>query len=615
LGGIGKTQTAVEYAYRFRNDYHAILWLQAETHDQLVADVVSVAALLDVPEKSEQNQQCVLEGVKRWLNTHENWLLIVDNVEDMKVIQDVLPCGGGCTLLTTRAQSTGTFATCIALEQMGLEEGALFLLRRAKLIVPDVLLEECAPHEYDVAKEISSFMDGLPLALDQAGAYIEETRCSVVDYRDHYNHQRAWLLALRGASSTDHPQSVAATLSLSFEHVKRFNPVATDLLRFCAFLHPDAIPEEMCFKGIVHMNLALQGRAANSITLDTAIAALRTLSLLRRHIETKTVSIHRLVQAVVKDAMDEEVQRQWVERVVLVVNSVFPTLQSDVQDLHHWAQYQNYLSHALVAVQLIDRWHLTFFEANQFLYKMGLYFLAHAEYAQAEMLLQKARENHVQVLGETHSDVAESFNALGDLFYSQGKYEQAEAFLQKALKIREQVEDATHPDIASNLSKLARLYQEQGKYRQAEPLLQRAVAIHEQNGGSGHPDVADVLNSLGFLYRRQGKLTQAEPLLQRALSIYKQNLGPEHPDVLFSLTYLASLFYDQGKYEQAEDYYLCTLSMREHVMGLDHPHVATSLNDVARVFRVQGKYAQAELLFQRAIAIYTKTVGASLYGD
>lgn len=610
LGGMGKTQTAVEYAYRSRNDYQAIFWLRAETHDLLVAEVVSLATVLDVPEKSEQNQQHVVAGVTRWLNTHENWLLIVDNIEDMKVLHDVLPCaGGGSTLLTTRTQSTGTFATCIALEQMEPEEGAFFLLRRAKRIAPDAFLEEKTTLDYEMAKEISSLMDGLPLALDQAGAYIEETGCNLSDYLERYQHHHTTLLDLRGKVCESHPLSVRATLSLCLEQLEQINSTAADILRLCAFLHPDAIPEEMCLKGTVYSGFALERPDAHPITLDTAIAALRTLSLLRRHPETKSVSMHRLVQTVVKDVMDEGEQRHWAERAVQVVNHLFPTVQSDVQDLHHWVQPQTYLPHALVATQLIDKWHLTFSEANQLLHKVGLYFFARAEYTQAEVLLQKAKESHVQSLGEIHSKTAESFNALGDLFYYQSKYEQAEIFLQQALWIREQVVDATHPDIASNLSKLARLYQEQGQYRQAEPLLQRALTIHEQNVGPEHPDVADVLNSLGFLHRRQGKLMQAEPLLRRALTIYEQSLGPEHPDVLFSLTYLASLFYDQGKYKQAEDYYLRTLTMREHVMGQDHPHVATSLNDVARVFRVQGKYAQAEPLFQRAVAIYTNTVG------
>ena len=568
LAGIGKTQTAIEYAYRYRDDYSAILWLRAETSELLLADVVGLANVLKLPEGNEQNQQRVVEGVKRWLDRQEQWLLILDNVEDMSLVQGLLPSHErGHVLVTTRVQATGMMARCIDLEPLHTEEGTLFLLRRAKLLAPDASLQQASEAQVGIAKEIFLLMNGLPLALDQAGAYIEETGCNLSDYLDRYQHHHATLLDLRGKACGSHPLSVRAMLSLCLEQVEQINSIAADVLRLCAFLHPDAIPEEMCLKGMTHLSSDLQEADGNSITLDAAFAALRTLSLLRRHPETKTVIIHRLVQAVVKDALDETTQRQWAERAVRVVNHLFPTTQSDVQNLHHWAQYQNYLPHVLVAAQLIEQWHLNFPEANQLLHKMGLYFLARAEYVQAEVLLQKAREKHIQILGEIHPDVAESFNALGDLFYYQGKYEQAEVLLQRALWIREQVVDATHSDIASNLSKLARLYQEQGKYRQAEPLL------------------------------------------QRALSIYEQNLGPEHPDVLFSLTYLASLFYDQGKYEQAEDYYLRTLTMRERVMGLEHPHVATSLNDVARVYRIQGKYAQAEPLFQRAVAIYTNTVG------
>jgi len=610
LGGIGKTQTAIEYAYRYCDDYSAVLWLRAETSELLLADVIGLANVLKLPENNEQNQQRVVEGVKRWLDRQESWLLILDNVEDMSMVQDFLPSHGrGHTLMTTRAQATGMTAMGVDIEPLHVEEATLFLLHRAKLLSPDASLQLASETCVNTAKEISLLMNGLPLALDQAGAYIEETGCSLSDYLDRYQHHQATLLDLRSEAHGSHPLSVRATLSLCFEQVKQINSTAADVIRLCAFLHPDAIPEEMFSNVSAYLSLELQRTAESSIALDTAFAALRTLSFLRRHPTTKTVSIHRLVQTVVKDAMDERTQRQWAERAIQVVNNLFPITQSDVQDLHRWSQHQNYLPHALVASRLIDQWHLSFSEASHLLHKMGMYFLARADYSQAEMFLQKARENRIEALGEIHPDVAESFNALGDLFYYQGKYEQAEAFLQRALWIREQTVDATHPDIASNLSKLARLYQEQGKYTQGEPLLQQALTIHEQNVGPEHPDVADVLNSLGFLYRRQGKLIQAEPLLQRALFIYEQNMEPEHPDVLFSLTYLASLFYDQGKYEQAKDYYLRTLTIREHVMGLEHPHVATSLNDVARVYRIQGKYTQAEPLFQRAVAIYKKTIG------
>ena len=600
LGGVGKTQIAIEYAYRFHQDYTAVLWLRAETSDILIADILRLARVLGLPESNEQHQQYVIEGVKRWLSIQKRWLLILDNVEKMSIVQEILPVqveGRGHTLVTTRAQVTGIMATRIEVEPLPAEEGVLFLLRRAKFLAPDASLQQASGELVRATTALAQELGGLPLALDQAGTYMEETGCRVSDYLDRYQQQRRALLDLRGACGS-HPLSVQATLSLCIEQVEHLYPDAVDVLRLCAFLHPDAIQEELCAAVV-----------ANTLLLDTAFAALRTGSLLRRHHEARTVSMHRLVQAVVKDTMSEQTQRCWAERAVCVVNQLFPAV-GDVQHFDRWPQCQAYLPHALVATQLIEQWGITSIEAYTLLHNIGLYFLARADYAQAKKWLQQARDHRVLLFGELHADVAESLNALGDVAYYQGNTEQAERLLCQALQIREQVLEAQHPDIASNLNKLARLYQDQGKYQHAEPLLQRALSICEVSLGPDHLEVANMLNSLGFLYRRQGRLLDAEPLLQRALSIYEQALGPEHPDTIFSLTYLAALFYDQGKYTQAYEYYHDLLTMCEYVMGPEHPRVATGLNDLARVLRVQGKYAEAEPLFHQAVAIYEQTLGA-----
>ena len=139
LGGIGKTQTAIEYAYRHRDQYRAVLWSGADSRDALVSGFGAIASLLDLPEKDEKDANVVAEAVRRWLERQTGWLLILDNVEDLAgVVKPFLPAGGmGHVLMTTRLQATGAIAQNVELEKMELEEGALFLLRRAKLIAPE----------------------------------------------------------------------------------------------------------------------------------------------------------------------------------------------------------------------------------------------------------------------------------------------------------------------------------------------------------------------------------------------------------------------------------------------------------------------------------------------
>ena len=176
LGGIGKTQTAVEFSYRYRHDYNAVLWVKAESRESLLSDFVTIAQLLDLSEKQEKEQRLIFKAAKCWFKDHSGWLLIFDNADDLEMVRDFLPSGGkGHILLTTRAHATGRIARRIEVEKMEPDEGALFLLHRAKLLNFHALLEVAPKTNQDTAKEIVQAMDGLPLALDQAGAYIEET--------------------------------------------------------------------------------------------------------------------------------------------------------------------------------------------------------------------------------------------------------------------------------------------------------------------------------------------------------------------------------------------------------------------------------------------------------
>src|SRR6266567_4417491 len=603
LGGIGKTQTAIEYAYRFREHYQAILWCRAETRNLLLTDLVALAQALDLHEKDEQEQERVVQAVRRWLQKSTGWLLILDNVEDLSLVEDALPSEySGHVLLTTRTQSTGSFAQRIDLEQMEQEEGALFLLRRAKLIRTDAPLEAVTVAEQ--VKEIARLLDGLPLALDQAGAYIEETGCSLDDYLERYRTRRAVLLNQRGRTSTDHPESAGATLSLALGKVERANPAAAELLRLCAFLDPDAIPEEIITAGAADLGPVLAPVAADPVALDAALADLRRYSLLRRNPESKTLTIHRLVQMVLRDQMNEQVQQQWAERCVRAVNRTFP-----VGEFANWQQCQRVLPHALSCVALLKQWNMSFVEAAQLLERAGNYLMQREQYQEAEPLLKQAVALHEQILGLEHPEVATSLNELATLYWNMNKFDQAEVPLRRALTLWEQTSVPDHPDLTYALHLLAVLYTEQGRYAQAEPLFQRALAIREQAFGPEHSEVAHVLNNLAALYRAQGKYTQAEPLFQRALAIGEKT-RPQHRFMTEVLNQLALLYLAQGKYAQAESLLTRSLAISEQVLGRNHPHVALSLDTLTQVYCAQDRDAEAEPLIQRALTICDQRLGA-----
>jgi tetratricopeptide (TPR) repeat protein len=606
LGGIGKTQLALEYAYRYHQDYQVVLWARAESTEALVSSYVAIASLLQLPEREAKEQEIIVQAVKTWLQTHRDWLLILDNADELALLPDFLPpVLGGHLLLTTRAAAVGRLAHRLEIEILLPGQGALFLLRRAGLIAPDAELPQASQEERDLALQITQELGGLPLALDQVGAYLEETGMDVASYWNIYQQHRADLLQRRAVVVDDHPAPVATTWSLSFQVVEEKNPAAAELLRLCAYLAPDAIPEEILSASASLFGPVLSPVAADVFLLNQAIEALRAYSLVRRDPKEKTLSIHRLVQAVLQDAQEEAERRTWAERAMLAVNAAFPEVEHGT-----WSLCERLLPQALAAMQIIERYQMVSEDGERLLHETVTYLRNRARYAEAERLYKQALPIWKLHLGSEHPDVAHQLNFLAILYSDQGKYAEAERLYQQALRIWELHLGPEHLQVAYPLNGLADLYREQGKYAEAERLYQRAFQIKEQGLGPEHLQVTYPLDGLADLYREQRKYAEAESLYQRTLRTRELHLGSEHPDVAHSLNGLASLYREQGKCVEAEPLYQRALHIREQQLGPEHPETAETIDGLARLWESQGKGEAAGIWYARALAVREQALGA-----
>ncbi|MDQ2903752.1 MAG: FxSxx-COOH system tetratricopeptide repeat protein [Chloroflexota bacterium] len=606
LGGLGKTHTAIEYAYRYRTHYQAIYWLQADSPTTLLSQIVKLAEDLGLGEKYEQDFHSAVAAVRRWFEAHDNWLLILDNLEDLHLLHSYVPLmHQGYVLYTTRLQATGTLANCVEIEKMHPDEGALCLLRRAKILAPDASLEQASEADRLHARELSLLMDGLPLGLDQAGAYIEEVGCGVQGYLQRYQRHRATLLGRRG-SATDHLDPVATTWSLSFTQTQQASQTAADILHLCAFLEPETIAEEI-LSAVASEDGAcsrLEESGADLLWLDDSIGVLRNFSLVQRSPENRTLNIHRLIQAVLRDGMDDQTRRQWATKAVCAVQRVFP-----IVSFSNWQQCQRYLPQALACADLIAQWHIVTLEAAGLLHQTGHYLHERAHYTEAEPLYEQARAIYEQLLGTEHPGIAPILESQASLYEALWKDEQAEPLYQQALAIHTHAPGPESVDLAESITKVAFFYYKKGQYEQAEPLCQQAVAIFERLLGPEHIKVAESLSNLAVLYQERGFLARAEPLHQRALAIREQAFGAAHPDVATILKRLGGLYHEQGHYIKAASFYTRALRIREQVLGPDHPQVAASLRNLAMLYQNQGKYDRVRPLYQRALAIRKQAFG------
>ncbi len=604
MPGVGKTQLALKYAERHRQDYAAGLWVSAASRETLQSDFAALATTLNLPEQNEADQDKIVAAVRRWLDTTDQaWLLILDNADEPELLQGFLPSGRGHCLLTTRPHDVHALAPAERVKAMESADGALLLLRRAGRLRPDQPLDAAPAKDRDQALALAEELGGLPLALDQAGAFVATTGVSLAEYLDLYQQRGQQLRAKRGSLHLEHP-SVTVTFTLAFEQVAERNPAAVELLRACAFLHPDAIPGELLSEGAPEWGEPLATALADSLEWPELLATLNRFSLIVRDPDAHTLSLHRVVQAVLRDELDEDNQRRWAERAVRAVDRSFPSVE-----FSNWSQCERLLPQAQAATSWIERWDCAFVEGGQLLNEAAHYLHQRGRYAEAEPLHQRALAIRERALGPDHLDVAQSLNNLAVLFHGQGRTAEAEPLQQRALAIRERALGPDHLHVAQSLNNLAGLYHDQGRWAEAAPLYLRALAIRERALGPDHPDVANSLNNLAGLHHDQGRTAEAEPLHQRALIIREHALGPDHPDIAQSLNNLATLYHDQGRTAEAEPLQQRALAILERVLGPNHPDVANSLNNLAALYYTQGRTAEAEPLCQRALAIWERALG------
>jgi tetratricopeptide (TPR) repeat protein len=604
FGGLGKSQIAIEYAYRHRDEYTAVFWVRADAQLALSTGFVEIARLLDLPEKDAQKPDDAVRAVIRWLEDNSGWLLIFDNADMPELLKGFRPRNAdGHVLLTSRAQVFDTLgiAKPFEIDVMLPEEALKFLFTRTGR-------DDDNAAEKEAARQLAEELGYLPLALEQAGAFITAKQARFQDYLVGYQKRRLELLKESRPVAGEYPESVATTWAINFSEIEKASAAASDLLRTSAFLSPDRIPLELMTKGKSELGPAVSAALADAdddpLALNEVLEPLTRYSFIRLDSDSQTYNIHRLVQEVLRDGMDVDTQRLWAERLVRALNQAFPGVE-----FKNWPLCERLLPHAKVGAKLIEKWNITFVEAAILLNLAGFYSKVRGQYADAELLYRRSLAILEKTLEADDPDVALSLNNLGELYRAKGKYTEAEKLLKRSLTIREKVLGPDHPDTAQSLNNLALLYHGQDKYTKAEPLFKRSLAIYEATLEPDSPSVAGGLNNLAFLYYAQGKYTEAEPLLKRSLAIREGALGPDHPDVAQSLNNLAELYRESGKYDKAEPLYKQSLPILEKALGPDHPNVAVTLNNLALLYKSQSKPAEAEPLYKRSLAIREKALG------
>jgi tetratricopeptide (TPR) repeat protein len=590
MGGVGKTRLAIEHAWRNAARHSAVLFAPASTPEALNRTLAGLAAVLDLPEKDATEEAVQRQAVIGWLGSHPGWLLILDGIDGKAAAQAVealLPqISGGQVLFTTRLSKWSAVVQRLPLEVLSTEAAAAFLLERTA----SGRREE--PDDPAMARDLAQDLDGLALALEQAGAYIDERGISFSRYRRDWLERREKVLSWFDHQLMQYPASVATTWLTSFQQL---SVAAQTLLRRLAWLSPEPIPESLLEVAVP----ANDGDTAEPIEAMESLVELDRYSLVSRSRQSDSFLLHRLVQEVGRQGQRQDPATSQLEPALRWLDAAFV---KDPEDVRSWPVHDPLAAHAQAVADFADGAGLADPTAR-LMNQLGILLLSKAAYAEAEPLLRRSLAIDEAAYGPEHPTVATALNNLAQLLKATNRLAEAEPLMRRTLAIDEAAYGPDHPTVATALNNLAMLLKATNRLAEAEPLLRRTLAIDEAAYGPDHPTVARDLNNLAGLLKATNRLAEAEPLMRRTLAIDEAAYGPDHPTVARDLNNLAMLLQATNRLAEAEPLYRRALAIAEAAYGPDHPTVATALNNLAGLLQATNRLAEAEPLMRRTLAI------------
>jgi tetratricopeptide (TPR) repeat protein/predicted phosphodiesterase len=591
LGGLGKTQLAVEYAHRYRGEYPlGVIWINADQEIEPQLIQMSTQAGWIHPESKPQD---ILEMAKQRLQSRSDCLVIFDNVEERAAIEPYLPVVGAepHLLLTSRAPQTGFVPIDISLLD---EERSFQLLLKESGRDIGTLPEP----EQKAGREIAASLGGLPLALEIAGAYLKYINtCTFQNYRDFLAENLKE--AMKGnmlSSFTRHETDLFLTLQVSKPELDQA-PLLNGILDILAW-------SGSAFMG-VSLLAALLGKTAAELFTPRHLGV--SLHLLQKSPEEERYDIHRLVRRVRQEQTPLAHREPWIKETCQRLGDWF---EERVGEFTHLAAFEAEIDHLKQWLDHVKPYpsihaaRLTWLQA----YPPNHW----GKYRESHRLMKSA----FALLSETSEDVPELkaniLNDLGNTYLQLGEFKKALKYQMQALEIRREKLGEQHSDTANSLDNIGSSYDELKNYTEALRYKKHALGIRQQFFGEHPRDTAISLSSVGTTYNYLGSLENQKIALDyhcRALEIKKQLFGEQHPNTYTSLSNVGVTYNYLKDYEKGLEYQFKALKARQKLFGEHHPDTATSLHNIGYAYLDMGKPSEALNYFSRAFEIGRQLLG------
>jgi hypothetical protein len=558
----------VEYAHRHLDEVGVTWQFAAEDRSVLAAGFGELAAQLGVLGPAD-NRDPVASVHGALASYRAGWLLVFDNAPDRAAVAAfVPPAGRGLVLITSR---NPTWPPGPVLDVPVLDTG----------VAAQFLLDRTSDLDHQSALGLAGELGGLPLALEQAGAYIQATGNTLATYLASFQRRRPEMLA-RGEPA-GYPKTVATTWSLAFSELEQSAPQAAGLLRLLAFCAPEAIPLSLLLQpwpGLAdQLGEAVVPLLEDQLAAGDAVAALGRYSLVSV-VGSGLASVHRLVQVVTVDQMPAELRAAWQEAAAAVIESALP---DDPEQPAAWPLYGQLLPHAQAALAA----------GSEGLSLIADYLGHSGSPSAARDLWQNVVAARSQVSGAEHPGIWDARAALAYWIGRAGDAAGARDQLAAVLPLQERALGAEHPDPLATRHNLARFTGEAGDAAGARDQYTALLPIRERVLGAEHPNTLTDRANLAFWTGEAGDPAGARDQFAALVPIRERVSGPEHPETLAFRANLAYWTGEAGDAARARDQCAALLPIRERVLGPDHPHTLQTRHNLARFTGEAGDAAGA----------------------
>ncbi len=447
-------------------------------------------------------------------------------------------------------------------------------------------------------------LDGLPLALSTAGAYLRQTADSFDNYLKIYTN--SWdKLGQYSNKLLDYDQerTLYSTWNISFTRVQAQDSAAAELLRLMAYFDNEDLWYELFQAGQGDQPEWWAEVARSKLRFNDAIMTLHEYSLVE--IRKESFSLHACVHDWIMGRLNQSFDDQLWE---LAVRCIAQSVRWDTEV--EYGMWNRRLLQHVRRVMLVQRSEIGLGKVEPSHFSNLAYLYHHlGQSTEAEQMYIRALHGYEKAWGPDHTLTLDTVSNLGRLYIDQSRLVDAEQMLTRALQGMERALGQEHTSTLSTVNNLGLLYTGQDKLDAAEKMYQRALQGREKALGPEHTATLDTVNNLGLLYANQGKLDAAEKMYQRALQGREKALGPEHTATLDTVTNLGALYVDQGKLDAAEKLYQRALQGYEKAWGSEHTSTLDTVNNLGLLYKNQSQLDLAEKMYQRALQGYEKALG------